>query len=75
MNITNYVNLWLALARFRVDPKQYEQTFSILQNVFISGHVFTLEDLNNDEIVRVIVAASALKLDNKTLIGEIFKTA
>ncbi|KAL4474891.1 hypothetical protein ABPG74_001587 [Tetrahymena malaccensis] len=71
MNITSYVNLWLGLARFRIDPTKYEQTFSILHKVLGSGHVFQIKDLNNDEIIRIVIAASSLKLNNKPLVGDL----
>lgn len=73
LNITSYVNLWLALARFRIDPTKYEQTISILLKVLSTSHVFSIGDLNNDEIIRIMVAVTSLKLNNKPLIGEFAK--
>lgn len=69
INITNYVNLWLSLAKFKINVEHYEKTINILKHTFVNNNIFKPEELEGFEIINIIVAFSALKLNDRDFIS------
>ena len=65
LNITNYVNLWLSLSKFKVKENEFAKTLNILKTLPNESKVFKLADLEGYEIVNIIIAMSVLKINDK----------
>ncbi|CAD8180445.1 unnamed protein product [Paramecium octaurelia] len=74
LNISEYISLFLAVAK--VKNKNYqsinlEKTIKILIELSNRSQVFTLNDFEQKELVQVIVASAALRIDNKDFIRNV----
>ncbi len=65
INITDYVNLWLALAKLKIDINEFSKTISYLKKALTESKIFTKDELEPFEYVNIIIAMSSLKIDDK----------
>lgn len=73
MNITSYINIWLALSKFKVYEKEFTQTIDILKTVPFESKVFSWKDLEGYEMVNIVVALSVMRINDKSFINELIK--
>jgi len=65
LNITDYVNFWLSLSKFKVKENEFAKTLNILKTIPNESKVFKLADLEGYEIVNIIIAMSVLKINDR----------
>ena len=73
LNITNYVNIWLALSKFKINEKEFEKTLSILKMIPNESKVFKMSDLEGFEIINIMIAMSVIKINDKEYMAELIK--
>ena len=69
VNITHYVNLWLASANYRLTDRNYEYVFNLLKKIPGDNQIWKIYELESYEIVNIIVAMSSLKRDDKEFLN------
>lgn len=73
VNITNYINLWLALSKFKIKESDFNKTLGILKMIPNESKIFQWNDLEGYEFVNIIIALSVLKINDKPLMDQIIK--
>ena len=70
INITNYIDVWLCLAKINTSLKesQRKDLIHVLTQTLYKSKVFKIQDLLPFEIVNIIVSCSLLRLDDKMFI-------
>ena len=68
INITGYLNIWLAMAKYRVQATDLEKTIGILKRSLVSNKIWRLQDLESFELVNVLIAMSTIKVNDKELL-------
>jgi hypothetical protein len=64
MNITHYVNLWLALGRLNKHSSELEKSINVLKRLINNSNIFQMKDFENFEVVNILVACSTLKIND-----------
>ncbi len=62
------MSLWLSLARLRFDTNETEKTVRLLKDVINKSKIFSIADLESFELVNILVACSAMKVNDKVFI-------
>lgn len=65
ITITGYLNVWLALAKYRIQAADLEKTLNILKQIPFTNRMWKFRDLEPFELVNIIVAMSTIKLNDK----------
>lgn len=73
INITNYINLWLALSKFKIKEADFNKTLGILKMIPNESKIFQWSDLEGYEFVNIIIALSVLKINDKPFMEQIIK--
>lgn len=66
LNISDYMNLWLGLARF--SPRKQEDVLPMvrgLKKVITKPSFWTIKDMESFELVNIVLAMSSLKIDDQ----------
>ena len=71
ITITSYMNVWLALAKLRIQAADIEKTLGILRQVPWSNNIWKPNDLEAFEIVNILVAMSTIKMNDKQFLQNI----
>jgi len=71
MTITSYMNVWLALAKLRIQASDIEKTLGVLRQVPWSNNLWKPKDLEGFEFVNIFVAMSTIKMNDKQFLQNI----
>lgn len=73
LNITNYVNLWLALSKFKINENDHMKTLKILKMIPQESKIFKFSDLEGYEIINIMIAMSIIKINDKDFMNLLIK--
>jgi len=65
INITSYLNIWLALAKLRILAVDLEKTLGMLKQVPWMNRIWSPKDLEGFEIINILIAMSTIKMNDK----------
>lgn len=68
MNITEYINLWLSVAKLDLQGAIFDKTIHLLTKLPQVSKVFTLKDLAFNEMVAIVTVMSKLKIKDKNFL-------
>ncbi|KRX06481.1 hypothetical protein PPERSA_05094 [Pseudocohnilembus persalinus] len=68
-----YVNLWLTIAKLKIDKEKYERLLKVLKRAPEINKNLEVKKFEYGEIVQVIIACSALQINDKEFINLLIK--
>eukprot|EP01016_Furgasonia_blochmanni_P053282 TRINITY_DN8589_c0_g1_i11.p1 TRINITY_DN8589_c0_g1~~TRINITY_DN8589_c0_g1_i11.p1 ORF type:complete len:515 (-),score=76.81 TRINITY_DN8589_c0_g1_i11:199-1743(-) len=71
INITSYIHLWLAMAKYQVDLTEFEKSLRLMKAVIYGQKAWSIKELEAHELSNIIVSMATLRMNDKVFLAEL----